>query len=499
MLGIGGVLAEAVADVAFRLVPIDADRRPRDDRLARGPGAARTVPRRARRRPRALAATLVALSELAEQDPSSCRSTSTRSSSPAASRSRSTRWSSWPTARTRDRPASRARRRTPSTARLRGALRARGASSWSRCVEPPGQVRLRRAAQHPQPGLRTARSTAPTSRAARCSASRCVTSLDDLPRRRRRRPRRSCARPPPRTPSCSGPAPRRGISRRVRHLRRIRRGRRARAAPAERELVALADELGILLAGPNGQGVVSTPGRGCARRSSPRSRRAGRIAIASQSGNFVSSFQNLAVRAASASAGRSPPATLRRSPSPTTSSTSPRTPRRRSPSRTSKGIGDGRDFFERARAVTEPCNRSCCSRAARPRAAQRAAASHTGALASDDRVFDGMCRQAGITRTATVDEAFDAAATFATQPLPRGPRVAVLTTAGGWGVVTADAITRSELELARPARRPARRDRREAAAAVEPQQPDRPRRRRDPRHHPRGARARRRAIRTSTR
>ena len=76
-----------------------------------------------------------------------------------------------------------------------------------------------------------------------------------------------------------------------------------------------------------------------------------------------------------------------------------------------------------------------------------AAASHTGALASDDRVFDGMCRQAGITRAVNVEEAFDTAATFATQPLPRGPRVAVVTTAGGWGVVTADAITRSELEL----------------------------------------------------
>jgi acetyltransferase len=79
---------------------------------------------------------------------------------------------------------------------------------------------------------------------------------------------------------------------------------------------------------------------------------------------------------------------------------------------------------------------------------QRAAASHTGALASDDRVFDGMCRQAGITRAATVEEAFEAAATFATQPLPKGPNVAVITTAGGWGVVTADAITRSrDLQL----------------------------------------------------
>jgi len=62
-------------------------------------------------------------------------------------------------------------------------------------------------------------------------------------------------------------------------------------------------------------------------------------------------------------------------------------------------------------------------------------------------VFDGMCRQAGATRASSVEEAFDAAAAFATQPLPKGPRVAVLTTAGGWGVVTADAITGSELDL----------------------------------------------------
>src|SRR5215218_9583551 len=77
----------------------------------------------------------------------------------------------------------------------------------------------------------------------------------------------------------------------------------------------------------------------------------------------------------------------------------------------------------------------------------RAAASHTGALASDDRVFDGMCRQAGVTRAATVEEAYEAAASFATQPLPKGNRVVVVTTAGGWGVVTADAIARTSLEL----------------------------------------------------
>ena len=73
-------------------------------------------------------------------------------------------------------------------------------------------------------------------------------------------------------------------------------------------------------------------------------------------------------------------------------------------------------------------------------AGSRAAQSHTGALASNDKIFDGLCRSTGASRAKTVEEGFDIAATFATQPLPRGNRVVVLTTVGGWGVVTSDAI-----------------------------------------------------------
>ena len=59
-----------------------------------------------------------------------------------------------------------------------------------------------------------------------------------------------------------------------------------------------------------------------------------------------------------------------------------------------------------------------------------------------------MCQQAGLSRAETIEEAFEIAASFATHPLPKGPRVFVLTTAGGWGVVTADRITASDdLEL----------------------------------------------------
>lgn len=208
---------------------------------------------------------------------------------------------------------------------------------------------------------------------------------------------------------------------------------------AQRDLVALADDLGILLAGPNGQGVVSTPARLCAQIVAPYPP-AGRIAVASQSGNFVSSFLNYAVQTGvgisrAVSAGNAAMVTV-----PDFLDYYADDPETAVGLAYVEGIADGRAFFERVRSVAarKPL---VLLKGGATAGGQRAAASHTGALASDDRIFDGMCSQSGATRAATVEEAFEAAATFATQPLPRGPNVAVVTTAGGWGVVTADAIT----------------------------------------------------------
>ena len=210
---------------------------------------------------------------------------------------------------------------------------------------------------------------------------------------------------------------------------------------AERELVALAEELGMILAGPNGQGVVSTPSSLCAQIVAPFPP-AGRIGVASQSGNFVSSFMNYAVQTGigisrAVSAGNAAAVTVADyldfyADDPATAVGLAYV----------EGVADGRAFSERIRSVTarKPL---VLVKGGATAGGQRAAASHTGSLASDDRVFDGVCRQAGVTRAATVEEAFEAAATFATQPLPKGPRVVVMTTAGGWGVVTEDALTRS--------------------------------------------------------
>jgi acetyltransferase len=215
---------------------------------------------------------------------------------------------------------------------------------------------------------------------------------------------------------------------------------------AQADLVALCDELGILLAGPNGQGVVSTPAHLCAQIVAPNPP-AGAIGVASQSGNFVSSFLNYAVQTGvgisrAVSAGNAAAVSV-----PDYLDFYADDPATAVGLAYVEGVPDGRAFLGRVASVAarKPL---VLVKGGATSGGQRAAASHTGSLATDDRVFDGACRQAGVTRAATVEEAFEAAATFATQPLPKGPRVVVMTTAGGWGVVTADAITRSTLELA---------------------------------------------------
>ena len=215
---------------------------------------------------------------------------------------------------------------------------------------------------------------------------------------------------------------------------------------AQNELVRLAEELGILLAGPNGQGVISTPARMCAQIVAPYPP-AGRIAIASQSGNFVSSFMNYATHygvgvSRAVSAGNAAAVTV-----PDYLDFYADDPETSVGLAYVEGVPDGRAFFERIRSVAERMPLVLVKGGASAVGA-RAAASHTGSLATDDRVFDGACRQAGVVRAPTIEEAYEAAATFATQPLPRGPNVCVVTTAGGWGVVTADAISRARgLEL----------------------------------------------------
>jgi acetate---CoA ligase (ADP-forming) len=86
-------------------------------------------------------------------------------------------------------------------------------------------------------------------------------------------------------------------------------------------------------------------------------------------------------------------------------------------------------------------------KAGRSGAGARAASSHTGALAESDRVVDALFRQAGVIRTATLEELFDVATLLAHQPIPGGRRVGILTNAGGPGILAADACEAQGLEL----------------------------------------------------
>lgn len=213
----------------------------------------------------------------------------------------------------------------------------------------------------------------------------------------------------------------------------------------QQELVELADQLGMVVAGPNGQGVISTSRSMCAQIVAPFPP-AGGISVASQSGNLVSSFLNYAVASGvgiskAISAGNSAQTGL-----PDYLEYYGADPDTRVVLGYLEGLPDGRRFADAARFVSErkPLVMVKGGVAAE---GKRAAASHTGSLASDDGVFDGVAAQAGVIRAPSVEDAFEWAATFATQPLPKGRRTLVFTTAGGWGVIAADACAQHGLEL----------------------------------------------------
>jgi acetyltransferase len=207
---------------------------------------------------------------------------------------------------------------------------------------------------------------------------------------------------------------------------------------AERDLVQLAADLNMLIAGPNGQGVVSTPVSMCAQIVGPYPPQGG-ISVASQSGNFVSSFLNYARQtgvgiARAISAGNAAQISV---------GDYLKWFAQDDETRVSlayiDSVNDGK-ALEASFALATQSKPLVVVKGGATESGSRAAQSHTGALASNDKIFDGLCRSTGATRARTVEEGFDIAASFATQPLPRGNRVVVLTTVGGWGVVTADAI-----------------------------------------------------------
>lgn len=112
-----------------------------------------------------------------------------------------------------------------------------------------------------------------------------------------------------------------------------------------------------------------------------------------------------------------------------------------------EGVKDGAAFLSasRAAAMKKPV---LIFKSGVTAAGARAASSHTGSLAGSENAFHAAFKKCGVIRAESFEELFDAAIAFAYQPLPKGSRLAIITNAGGPGIIAADACERSSLSMA---------------------------------------------------
>ncbi len=113
-------------------------------------------------------------------------------------------------------------------------------------------------------------------------------------------------------------------------------------------------------------------------------------------------------------------------------------------------IGNGQGFIEIAREITGGAKPKPILVIKSGRTAQgaKAASSHTGSLMGADEVYDAVFAQSGVMRMDSAQEMFDLAIVFANQPLMKGSRVAIVTNAGGPGIMATDACVRYGLQMA---------------------------------------------------
>lgn len=113
-------------------------------------------------------------------------------------------------------------------------------------------------------------------------------------------------------------------------------------------------------------------------------------------------------------------------------------------------VSDGRALMTAARDVIEQSGKPVLIiKSGRTEEGAAAAASHTGSLAGSDDICDAAFAQAGIIRCEHIEEMFHIATAFAYQPIPASNRIAIITNAGGPGVLTTDAAVKEGLEVAR--------------------------------------------------
>ncbi len=112
-----------------------------------------------------------------------------------------------------------------------------------------------------------------------------------------------------------------------------------------------------------------------------------------------------------------------------------------------EGVENGQRFMQAAHAASK-VKPLVIVKSGGTAAGARAASSHTGTLAGSEKAFSAAFRQSGIIRAESIEELFNFARAFASQPLPQGPHLCIVTNAGGPGIIAADAVERSTVKMA---------------------------------------------------
>jgi acyl-CoA synthetase (NDP forming) len=213
----------------------------------------------------------------------------------------------------------------------------------------------------------------------------------------------------------------------------------------QREMVTRARDGGMLLVGPNCNGIMCPPANLYAAMP-PVFPPPGQVAIVSQSGNVATSIARRVIKkgfgiSCFVSSGNE--ADLHCEDFFRYLAKDPET---RVILSYIEGFRDGKRFLEIAKEVTKK-KPIIVLKAGSTSAGAKAAMSYTAALAGSDHAFEGLRRQAGIIRAKNIDDLTNVGVGFIHQPLPRGRQVAVLTAGGGWGVLAADACAKAGLEV----------------------------------------------------
>ncbi len=113
-----------------------------------------------------------------------------------------------------------------------------------------------------------------------------------------------------------------------------------------------------------------------------------------------------------------------------------------------EGVSNGKEFMNICSKVTKQ-KPIIIIKSGNTDAGAKAVSSHTGTLAGSSKAYEAAFKQTGIIRAKTVKDLFNIATAFANQPLPKGNRVAIITNAGGPGIMTSDACEENNIKLAK--------------------------------------------------